>query len=84
MQSCGPTCKQVNITVEVTYTGEGDELSFSTISMSVYVIDEKADIWFFEREDERKRIWSAFDAGRCCTTSARLAFRTTSCSSPDR
>jgi len=58
MRGCGPMCEQVNITVEVMYTGDKDEIRFPKISMSVYVVDEKSDIWFFEREDEQKRIWS--------------------------
>ncbi|KAB1185664.1 MULTISPECIES: hypothetical protein [Haloferax] len=60
IQNCGPTCKQVNISVEVTNTGD-DEVRYPVVSMSVYVLDEKEDIWFWERENERKEIWSDSD-----------------------
>lgn len=53
--NCGASCKQVNFSVGLTYTGREDEILFPNMEMSVYVLDEGLTGW---GDPERKVIWS--------------------------
>lgn len=57
IESCGVTCKRVNITVEITNRLDG-EVRYPEVMMSLYVVDNGTEILFFETDDERIDVWS--------------------------